>query len=144
MTFSLYDLTLSFLFCWYVHLKVLNDFFYMNYSVRPSVRLYYCVRSINPIPIEGFSSNMAEMGMCKTHVAHVSAQGQGHTWRSNIKQSNIRHYVVSALYIVSPTLIERFSLTLAQMFTLTRECAEPMLPISQLKIKVTLEGQKLT
>ena len=30
-------------------------------SVRPSVRLNYRVRSINPIPIEGFSSNLAEM-----------------------------------------------------------------------------------
>jgi hypothetical protein len=32
--------------------------------------------------------------MCRTH---VSAQGQGHNWRSNIKQSNIWQYVVSAL-----------------------------------------------
>jgi hypothetical protein len=36
-------------------------------------------------------------GMCRTYVAHVSAQGQGHNWRSNIKQSNIGQYVVSAL-----------------------------------------------
>jgi len=125
---------------------------------RPSVRLHYRVRSINPIPIEGFSSNLAEMftstrgcaepmlpmcqlkvkvtiegqisnnqildimlcplcksytnwkifsylgwnvhlnkGMCRTHVVHVSAQGQGHNWRPTIKQSNIRHYAVSAL-----------------------------------------------
>jgi len=28
---------------------------------RPSVRLHYRVRSINPIPIEGFSSNLAAM-----------------------------------------------------------------------------------
>jgi hypothetical protein len=59
-----------------------------------SVRLHYRVSSINPIPIEGFSSNLAQMftstrGMCRTHVDHVSAQGQGHNWRSNIKQSNI-------------------------------------------------------
>jgi hypothetical protein len=36
-------------------------------------------------------------GMCRPHVAHVSAQGQGHNWKSNIKQSNIRQHVVSAL-----------------------------------------------
>ena len=30
------------------------------------------------------------------------------------------------------------------MFTSTRGCAEPMLPFSELKAKVTLEGQKLT
>ena len=36
-------------------------------------------------------------GMCRTHVAHVTAQGQGHNWRSNIKQSNIRQHVVFTL-----------------------------------------------
>ena len=56
-------------------------------SVGPSVRLHYRVRSSNPIPIEGFSSNLAEM------------------------------------------------------FTSARGCAEPMLPMCQLKVKVTIEGQ---
>jgi hypothetical protein len=54
---------------------------------RPSVRLHFRVRSINHIPIEGFSS------------------------------------------------------TLAQMFTTTRGCAELMLPMCKLKVKVTIEGQ---
>jgi len=54
-------------------------------SVSPSVPLHYRVCSIYPIPIEGFSSNLAEM------------------------------------------------------FTSTRGCAEPMLPMCQLK--VTIEGQ---
>jgi len=56
-------------------------------SVRLSVRLHYRVRSINPIPIEGFSSHLAEM------------------------------------------------------FTSTRGCLEPMLPMCQCKVKVTIEGQ---
>jgi hypothetical protein len=60
-------------------------------SVRPSVRwsvhLHFRVRSIDPIPIEGFSPN------------------------------------------------------LAQMFTSTRACADPVLPVCQLKVKVTIEGQ---
>jgi len=56
-------------------------------SVRPSVHLHYRVRSINPIPIEGFSSNVAEM------------------------------------------------------FISTRRCAEPMLPMCRLKVRVTIEGQ---
>jgi hypothetical protein len=55
--------------------------------VGPSVPLHFCVCSIDPIPIEGFSSN------------------------------------------------------LAQMFTSTRGCAEYMLPMCQLKVKVTIEGQ---
>jgi len=56
-------------------------------SVDPSVRLHYCVRSINPCI--GFISN------------------------------------------------------LAKMFYSTRGCAEPMLPMCQLKVKVTIEGQIL-
>jgi hypothetical protein len=78
-------------------------------------------------------------GMCRTHVAHVSAQGQGNNWRSSIKQWNIRQYC--CVSYVSPTLIERFSSILAQMFTSTRECAELMLPMCQLKVKVKIEGQ---
>jgi hypothetical protein len=42
---------------------------------------------------------------------------------------------------VSPTLIEGFSSNLAQMLTSRRGCAEPMLPMCQLKVKVTIEGQ---
>jgi hypothetical protein len=57
-------------------------------SVRPSFRLHFRVRSINPKQIEVFSSNFA------------------------------------------------------QMFTSTRGCAEPMLPICQLKVKDTIEVQK--
>ena len=71
-------------------------------SARPSVRLHYRVHFINPIPIEGFSSNSAEMftstrgcaklmlSMCKLKVK-VTIKG------SIIKQSNIKHYGVSAL-----------------------------------------------
>ena len=48
-------------------------------SARRSVRLHYCVRSINPIPIKGFSSYLADMSTltrgCAEHVANVSAQG---------------------------------------------------------------------
>jgi hypothetical protein len=35
----------------------------------------------------------------------------------------------------------KFSSNFTQMFTSTRLCAEPMLPLCQLKVKVTLEGQ---
>ena len=65
-----------------------NGFALSRRSVLPSVRLHYCVSSINPILIEEFSSNLAK--------------------------------------IVTPT----------------RGCAEPMLPMCQLKVKVTIEGQK--
>jgi hypothetical protein len=40
--------------------------------------------------------------------------------------------------------MEEFSSNFTQMFTSTRLCAVSMLPLCRLKIKVTLEGQKLT
>ena len=46
---------------------------------RPSVRFHYHVRSINPIPIEGFSSNLAEMFTSTRGCAEpMSAQCEGH------------------------------------------------------------------
>jgi len=56
-------------------------------DLRCRVRLHYRVRSVKPIPTEGFSSNFTEM------------------------------------------------------FTSTRGCAEAMLPMCQIKVKVTIEGQ---
>ena len=44
-----------------LHVSLLYPPFALSRRVRPSVRLHYRVRSINPIPIEGFSSNLAEM-----------------------------------------------------------------------------------
>jgi len=95
---------------------------------RPSVCLHYRVRSINPILIEGFSSNLDEMftstrgyaelmlPMCQLKVK-VTIEGQ---------ISNNQILDIMLCRSVSPTLIERFSLILAQMFTSTRGCAEPM------------------
>jgi len=68
--------------------------------------------------------------MCRAHVAHVSAQVQGHSKMSNIKQTNIRQYVMSAFQ------------TLYQWKDFLG-CAEPMFPMCQLKVKVTVKGQIL-
>ena len=61
-----------------------------------------------------------------------------------VKYQTIKYQTLCHVRSVSPTLIERFSLIVAQMFISTRGCAEPMLPFSRLKVKVTLKGQKLT
>jgi hypothetical protein len=55
--------------------------------------------------------------------------------------NTIKYKTVCRVHSVSPTLIEKFSSTLAQMFTSTRECAEAMLPMCQLKVQITIEGQ---
>jgi len=56
----------------------------------------------------------------------------------SVRQSVRLHYRVR---LINPIPIEGFSLNLPEIFTLTRECAEPMLPMCQLKVKVTIEGQ---
>jgi hypothetical protein len=108
-----------------------------------NVRLHFRVRSINPIPIEGFSSNLAQMFtstrgcaepmllMCQLKVK-VIIEGQ---------ISNNQILDSMSCHSVSPTQIERFSSNLAEMFTSIRGCAELMFPMCQLKVKVTLEGQ---
>ena len=42
---------------------------------------------------------------------------------------------------ISPLLMKGFPLNLNDTFTSTRGCAEPMLPMYQLKVKVTVKGQ---
>jgi len=77
--------------------------------------------------------------MCRPHVAHVSAQGQGHNWRSNIKQSNIRHYVVSALQVLH--LLKDFLQTWLKCSPQQGDVQNPFCPCisprsrSQLKVK---------
>ena len=46
-------------------------------------------------------------------VAHVSVQGQGHNYHT------IKYKTLCSVRFVSPTLMERFSFILAEMFTLT-------------------------
>ena len=42
---------------------------------------------------------------------------------------------------ITPLLMEGFSLNLNDTFTSTRGCAKPILPMCQLKVKVTVKGQ---
>jgi len=53
----------------------------------------------------------------------------------------IIRFVASISHSLNPIPIEGFSSNLAEMFTSTRGCAEPMLPMCQLKVKVTIKGQ---
>jgi len=93
-------------------------------------------------------------------VAHVSVQGQGHKLRSTIIQSNIRHYVLSALYvlhkwkdfltvkyqILNKQILNIMSCPLYKTYTNGRIflwCAKPMLPMCQLKVEVTVKSQIL-
>ena len=59
----------------------------------------------------------------------------------NVKYLTNKYYTLCRVRSITPLLIEGFPLNLNDTFTLTRGCAEPMLPMCQLKVKVTVKGQ---
>jgi hypothetical protein len=54
------------------------------------------------------------------------------------------HIINTRKYVVSTVVMEEFSSYFTQMFTPTGQCSEPILPLCQLMVKATLEGQILT
>jgi len=56
-------------------------------------------------------------------------------------RSSVRPFVRLHYRVRSINQIEEFSLKLAEMLNSTSGCTEPMLPMCQLKVKVTIEGQ---
>ena len=63
--------------------------------------------------------------------------------RSQLKVKYLanKYYTLCRVRSITPLLMEGFPSNLNDTFTLTRECAEPMLPMCQLKVKVTVKGQ---
>jgi len=101
------------------------------------------VRSITPLLMEGFPSSLNEtftstrwcaepmLPMCQLKVK-VTVKGQ-------IFNKQLLHIMSCPLY--NSLLMEGFPLNFNDTFTSTRGCAEPMLPMCQLKVKVTVKGQ---
>jgi hypothetical protein len=90
--------------------------------------------------IERFSSNLAQMLTSTRDVQNlcspcISSRSRS---QSKVKYHTIKYKTVCCVRSVSPTLIERFSSNLAQMSTSTKGCAEPMLPMCQLKARSQL------
>ena len=93
--------------------------------------------------MEGFSSNLndtftstrgcaeAMLSMCQVKVK-VTVKGQ---------IFNKQYYTLCRIRSITPLLIEGFPSDLKDTFTSTRGCAEPMLPMCQLKVKVTVKCQ---
>ena len=112
-------------------------------SVGPSPIL---VRSITPLLMEGFPSNLTDtftstrgcaepmLPMCQVKVK-VTVKGQ---------IFNKQYYTLCRVRSITPLLMEGFPSNLNDTFTSTRGCAEPMLPMCQVKVKVTVKGQILT
>jgi len=60
-----------------------------------------------------------------------------------VKYLTDKYYTLCRVRSITPLLMEGFPSNLNDTFTSTRGCAEPMLPMCQLKVKVTVKGQIL-
>jgi len=109
-------------------------------SVRPSP---FRVRSITPLLIKGFPSNLNDtltstracaepmLPMCQLKVK-VTVK---------VKYLTNKYYTLCRVRSITPLLMEGFPSNLNDTFTSTRGCAESMLPMCHLKVKVTVKGQ---
>jgi len=103
------------------------------------------VRSINPLLMEGFPSNLNDtftstwgcaepmLPMCHFKVK-VTVKGQ---------ICNKQYNTLCRVRSKTPLLMEGFTSNLNGTFTSTRGCAEPMLSMCQLKVKVSVKCQIL-
>jgi len=98
---------------------------------------------ITPLLMEGFPSNLND--------TFTSTRGCGepilHMWQVKVKvtvKGQIfykQYYTLCRVRSITPLLMEGFPSNLNDTFTLTTGCAEPMLPMCQLKVKVTVKCQ---
>ena len=58
-----------------------------------------------------------------------------------VKYLTNKYYTLCRVRSITPLLMEGFPSNLNDTFTSTRGCAEPMLPMCQLKVKVTVKCQ---
>ena len=97
--------------------------------------------------MEGFPSNLNDTFTSTRGCAEpMLSMCQLKVWsRSplNVKYLTNKYYTLCPVRSITPLLMEGFPLNLNDTFTLTRGCAEPMLPMCQLKVKVTVKCQIL-
>jgi len=121
---------------------ILDSLCRVGRSVGPSPIL---VRSITSLLMEGFPSNLNDtftstkgcadpmLLMCQLKVK-VTVKGQ---------IFNKQYYTLCLVRSITPSLMKGFPWNLNDTFTSNRGCAEPMLPMCQLKVKVTVKCQIL-
>ena len=97
------------------------------------------VRSITPLLMEGFPSNLndtfASTRVCAEHMLSMCQL------KVKVKYLTNKYYTLCRVRSITPLPMEGISSNLNDTFTSTRGCAETMLPMCQLKVKVTVEGQ---
>jgi hypothetical protein len=100
-----------------------------------------CVRSVSPTVLERFSSILTQMFTLTRWCAEPILRRCQLKVKVTIECQISNNQILDSMSCPLCTLIEGFSSNLAQMFTSTGGCAEPMLLMCQLKVKVTIEGQ---
>ena len=95
------------------------------------------VRSISPIPLEGFSLNFGHMFASVRQCAEPITQPCRHKVKVTVQGH--RFELEFRVRSVSSIPVEGFSLTFGQMFTLVRRCAELITQSCRLKVKVTFQ-----
>ena len=100
--------------------------------------LEFRVRSISPIPMEGFSLNFGHMFASVRRCAELITQPCHNKVKSQFKVTGLS--LEFRVRSVSPISVEGFSLNFGQMFTLVRQCAESITQPCRFKVKVTVQG----
>ena len=96
--------------------------------------LEFRVRSISPIPLEGFSLNLGHMFASVRRYVELITQ----PCRQKVKVTALS--LEFRVRSVSPIPVEGFSLNFGQMFTLLRRCVESITQPCRHKVKVTVQG----
>jgi len=108
-------------------------------SVQPSP---ICVRSKTPLLIEGFPSNFKhspQLGDVQSPCCPcVSSRSRS---QLKVKYFTNKYYTFCRVRSITPLPMEGFPSYLNDTFTSTSGCAEPMMSMCQLKVKVTVKGQ---
>ena len=115
-------------------------------KVKYLTNKYYtlcCVRSITPLLMEGFPSNLNDIFTSTKDVQSPCCPCVSSRSRSQLKVKYLTniYYTLCRVRSITPWLMKGFPSNLNDTFTSTRGCAEPMLSICQLKVKVTVKGQ---
>ena len=96
--------------------------------------LEFCVRSISPLPLEGFSLTFCHIFASVRRCAELITQPCRH--KVKVTGLSLEFRVRS----VSPIPVEGFSINFGQIFTLVRRCAESIIQACRLKVRVIVQG----
>ena len=102
--------------------------------------LEFLVRSISPIPLEGFSLNFGHMFASVRRCAELITQPCRHKVKVTVQGHGLS--LEFRVRSISPIPVEGFSLNFGQIFTLVRQCAESITQPCRLKVKVTVQGHR--